>query len=774
MPRYMILDLETETHHGYKRKANPFLDENWIVMRGWKMQGDPRCSMAYYPTKEQCEPLAIPDDCDVIVAHNAKFELLYEKRFSADALHQFFKRGGRIWCTQYAEYLLRGQQQKYHMVALDAIIEDYGGRKKIDGIKELWDAGVLTSEIDPALLEDYLIGTEEEGRNSGDIGNTELIYLGQLREAEEQGMLEAIKVRMDGLCATSEMEFNGIKVDVQRAKADLARLNAEWEEASRQLAEHLPEMPEGLNFNWNSNVHVSALLFGGTIRYEKQAPYKDEETGDWARKKETQKWPLFDGVPVDPNDPNGRVKDHHSGLMYIEHTDPEGTRYQWQDTFKSGKRIGEGKTKNVSVPGEIKVKYQDFFHELPGVTKPEPEWKLSMTDGAGNPIYGTGSEIIELLANRNVPFLKIMGRYQALNKEIGTYYVRYDEKKREHVGMLTCVTRDQHIVHHKLNHTSTVTTRLSSSDPNLQNAPRADKSTVKAMFVSRFPGGKVGELDYSQLEVVVQGLLTGDKNLISDICKGIDFHCKRVALKCSVSYDFALFHCKDENAPDHKKWKGERTGCKVFSFQRAYGAGAKLIALSTGMPQEEVEALIAAEDKEYPGVPKFNAAVEREVEATAEPFRDPDRGWRVFRRGTWQAPTGTLYSWRSWDAPKYLKERGKTDTFSPTELKNYPVQGTGGEIVQMVLGYLWRWFVKNDNFGDKAVLTNTVHDCVWVDMHPDVVHTVIPGMQKIMQAVPMMLKRHFDWDCPVPFPVDAEVGDNMLDLHHYEPQQEAA
>jgi DNA polymerase-1 len=767
MARYMILDLETETHQRYKRKANPFIEENWIVMRGWKMQGDPRCSMAHYPTKESVEPLDIPEDCNLIVAHNAKFELLYEKRFSADALHQFFKRGGRIWCTQYAEYLLRGQQQKYHMVALDAIIEDYGGRKKIDGIKEMWDAGIKTSEIDPALLEDYLIGTEEEGRNSGDIGNTELIFLGQVREAVEQGMVEAIKLRMDGLCATSEMEWSGIKTDVAVARADLAILNKEFDEVGAQLNEHLPEMPDGLTFNWNSNVHVSALLFGGTIRYKKSDTYIDEATGELARLKATEKWPTFGGIPADPA--ACELQEDGTYLYYPPGLATEKALHQ--DVFKSGKKIGQGKFKNVPVKGELKTKIQDFFHELPGYTKPEPDWKLAMEDGAGKPIYGTGSDIIELLANRDVPFLKIMGRYQALNKEIGTYYVRYDEKKREHVGMLTCVTQDEHIVHHKLNHTSTVTTRLSSSDPNLQNAPRGDKSRVKAMFVSRFPGGKVGELDYSQLEVVVQGLLTGDKNLIRDINSGIDFHCKRVALKNNVSYEFALYHCKNEEATDFAKWAAERTGCKVFSFQRAYGAGAKLIALSTGIPQEEVEALIKAEDKEYPGVPKFNAAVEREVNATAEPFRDPDRGWRVFRRGTWQAPTGTLYSWRSWDAPGWLRERGTSDTFSPTELKNYPVQGTGGEIVQMVLGYLWRWFVSTDNFDGRALLTNTVHDCVWVDMHPDVVHTVIPGMQRIMQAVPGMLKKHFDWDCPVPFPVDAEIGDNMLDLHHYHPQE---
>ena len=58
-------------------------------------------------------------------------------------------------------------------------------------------------------------------------------------------------------------------------------------------------------------------------------------------------------------------------------------------------------------------------------------------------------------------------------------------------------------------------------------------------------------------------------------------------------------------------------------------------------------------------------------------------------------------------------------------------------------------------------------------MHPDVVDTVIPGMKQIMEAVPQMLKKHFGMDCPVPFPVDAEIGPNMLDLHHYEAPQAA-
>lgn len=766
---YLVFDSETETHKSHRRTANPFHPDNYVVMRGWKTQGDTRASMQHFTGKTHDNYLRIPENVTVLVGHNIKFDLLYEMANNNPDLKAFFKRGGRVWCTQYGYYLINGQQQKSHMVAMDAIVEEYGGRKKVDGIKALWEAGVLTSDIDPALLEDYLIGTEDEGRNSGDIGNTELIYLGQIKEAEELNMTAAIKCRMDGLCATTEMEFNGIKVDVARAAADLKLRTAEFNAADAELQQYIAHFPEELKFSWGSGVHVSCLLYGGTIRYQKQDTYIDPETGELARLKATARWPLFNGEAVDPGT---LAFDTERGMYQVFGAEDDLGNHvdfgAFQDTFLSGKKKGEPKFKNVPVPGELKVKYQDFFVECPGHTTPDPDWKNSLSDGKGGPTYSTASDTIASLANRNVPFLKLMGRWQALAKEIGTYYARYDEGKKQWVGMMTCIGKEDHIVHHSLNHSSTVTSRLSANNPNCQNIPRGDKSDVKAMFVSRFPDGVCGELDYSQLEVVVQGLLSRDTNLVADLCNKIDFHCKRVALKFTeITYEQALVLCKDESGPDFPMWKARRTGAKNFSFQRAYGAGAPAIAESTGMPLEDVQAMIAAEEAYYPGVVHFNASVEAEVNATAEPFRDRERGYRVFRRGSWQSPTGTLYKWRSWDAPAFMRKKGIADTFSPPELKNYPVQGTGGEIVQLVLGYLWRWFVRTDNFGGKALLTNTVHDCVWVDMHPDVVNTVMPGMKKIMQAVPQLLKKHFDIDCPVPFPVDGEVGPNMLDLHHY-------
>ena len=759
MARYQVFDLETESRQLRKRFASPWHPENFVVLRAWKLQGDKQCSWRYYTEKTQ-DYLRIPEDVTLLVGFNIKFDLLWEMADGNEDLRSFFKRGGAVWDCQYAEYLLQAQHPDYHMCSLDSIIESYGGRLKIDEVKKLWEAGVLTSQIPEDLLVDYAVGTEEEQRNSGDIGNTELIFLGQIKKAVQMGMLKAIQSRMDGLCATTEMEFNGLKIDVAEAGKRMKVLEAELAEAITELNGYIPELPDGLEFNWQSRVHVSALIFGGTIKYEKQAPYKDEATGDWVRKKATESWPLFDGVPVNPNGTDPVIGTDGNGLWYNISTQKR------QDQFVSGAKKGEGKFKKVDVPGEIKVKYQDFFCKLPGYTEPDTEWKTEQTDGAGQPVYSTNDETIQELTTRNLPFCKALGRRAALVKELGTYYVRYDPKKKTYQGMLACVAPGTHIINHKLNHTSTVTTRLSSSDPNLQNVPRGDKSEVKKLFISRFLGGKMMEADYSQLEVVVQGLLSGDKNLCEDLRQKIDFHCKRVAAKFGCTYEEALFRCKDESYEEYKLWKKRRTGCKEFSFQRAYGAGAAAISYTTGMDIEDIKQMIEAEEAMYPGVVIYNEKVEKEVNRTGVPFRDPQRGFRSFRRGYYTSPTGCRYSFRSWDAPKFLKDKGINDSFSPPELKNYPVQGTGGEIVQMILGVLWRHFCGTDNYGGKALLVNTVHDCVWIDYHPDVEQELAANVKRIMESVPEELMRRFGMEVTVPFPVEVECGPNMYELHH--------
>jgi DNA polymerase-1 len=746
--KYLVFDLETENNHSYKRFASPFDQKNWVVARGWKKQGDGHCSWSYHPANDRSTYLDIDDEVSLLVGFNIKFDLLWEMAQGNPTLTKFFKRGGKIWDGQYAEYLLRGQTKDSHMVSMDQIIENYGGRLKIDEVKLLWEQGTLTSQIQEQLLIDYLVGSEDEGRNSGDIGNTELIFLGQIKQAQAQGQIKMLQDRMDGLLSTTDMEFRGLKVNVQEAGKRLKVLQADLASAEQELSSYVPEIP--FEFNWGSLHHKSAIIFGGAVKYQLRVGYDDPETGLPARYKAyRQEFVQADGS-----------------------THPENLGVQ----YRSGNRQGEYKTKKVEIPGELKIKWQDFLWEFPRQTEPQDSWKGALKDGHDNPIYSTNSEVVEELSLRNIPFLKAMARKQSLDKEIGTYYVKFDPKTGEASGMLTCVQKHDHIIHHKLNHVNTVTSRLSSNDPNLQNLPRGDKSEVKKMFVSRFGAeGIMLEADYSQLEVVVQGVLSHDAALCKDLNDKIDFHCKRVAAKRNVTYEYALDWCKNEKHPDYAEGKKERTLCKVFSFQRAYGAGAAKIAYETDMDIDVVKALIAAEEVMYPGVVKFNADVESSVFKTASPFNALSSDgvtWKTYRKGYYIAPTGTRYVFTSKDAMDWQLKRGIRDSFMPTELKNYPVQGTGGEFVQAVLGLLWRHFVSTDFYGGKAYLVNTVHDCVWIDCHASVVDDVAKAIKQIMESIPEFYNARYGMNISVPFPVEVEVGMNMHELKHWHPANE--
>jgi len=750
---YLIHDCETTIHESYKRKANPFDARNHVVANGFKRPNE-NIFTHYYGRDRDKQILPILPQDKILVGFNYKFDMLWH--WLRPELQDFFRRGGKIWCCQYAEYLLQGQIPSAQMCSMDDIIVKYGGKLKIDEVKAMWKAGIDTVDIPEDLLLRYLGGSD------GDISNTEKIFLGQIALARKQGQLVDIMERMEGLLATTEMEFNGLYIDRAVAEQDKAMLERELAAVSDKLDAAIPALPDGCTFSWSSPIHKSALLFGGTIKYEKWTPYLDEAGNQiYAQKK------------VD------------CLLKGGEHFVPcdTATPADWllADKYAKGKRSGEYKTKQVTVPDETKPKGRkcDYLFELKGYTNPEPEWKSKLTDGADNPVFKTGKEIIEVLGKRDIDFLKSLANREKIAKDLSTYYLVEDDHGKQS-GMLTCVGSDS-IIHHKLNHTITVTTRLSSSDPNLQNLTRSDydedlgraKSLVKRMFSSRFgPDGCMLEIDYSQLEVVVQGLLSGDKQLIADLIARVDFHCKRLSAKLHEEYEVVKLKCKDESHPEHEVYKLQRIGCKKVSFQMAYGAGATKMAASTGLPKEEVEAIVAADNILYPGIKDYYDHVQQVCESNRYPtnIREPlpDKpGVEVqLGRGFYTTPTQARFVFTEVPQEAYLRKRTNRDAgFYRPYFQNYPIQGVGGQLVQYVLGRIFRFFVKHNNFNGQAFMVNTVHDCVWFDCKTTALGLALaPHIVKIMESIPEILKELFGIDCPVPFPVAAEYGNNMLEL----------
>lgn len=746
---YAVFDIETETNTLNKRKASPWHPDNWVVALGYKFRGGEVVGEYYGKDRHAYTFPEVPAGIKLLVGHNIKFDLLHS--WTQEELIAYFKRGGMLWCTQYAEYLLAGQQEYAQMCAMDDIVESYGGVLKNDEVKALWQAGVQTSDIPEDLLMSYLAGPD------GDISNTEKIFIGQYRKAKEVGMLPAILERMEGLFATTMMEYNGIYVDKEKGLLEAKNLAAKIAALDSELEGYIPkDKPPEVEFTWSNRYHLSPLLFGGKIKYSRWTQHTDEEGNKLYAKKKVSAYILSDGRTVPVEEYDAELLSPECDLRVL---------------IQSGKNAGQYKTKQIDVIDLDKPKgaQVDYYWTLPGYTEPLDAWKSS-TEG----LYSVSSDVIEMLGSRDIPFLRALASRATMHKDLSTYYISYDVKKDEWKGMLTLVG-DDGIVHHQLNHSLTVTTRLSSSNPNMQNIPRADPekefaSEIKKLFSSRFKDkGVVLEADYSQLEVYGKGALSGDENLKTDLRAGIDFHCKRVAFKFNIPYSEALFLCKDESAPDYKVWKAHRTGAKSFSFQRAYGAGAPAIAASTGMSVEDVEAFIEAEDKMYPGVAIFDqavmAAVEESAWATSRFERTKDGKPFQIKKGEWISPMGTRYVFRSHEALPYMQKKGVMTTFMPTEMKNYPTQGECGFMVQGMIGKLARHFLANDSYGGKALLCNTVHDSVWADAMKEVAVQVAKDMKRIMESIPEWAAECFGWELDIPFPVDVEAGDNLYEKH---------
>ena len=138
MSRIMFVDLEVENHTYFGALASPRHPKNYIVAEGRAIDTQPfdgPITGTYFTSQAEADNaqwLAIPDDVWLLVAHNAAFEMDWFLVKQREEIMKFLKRGGRIFCTAYAEYLLTNQQETYP--SLDATAPKYGGTHKVDGV----------------------------------------------------------------------------------------------------------------------------------------------------------------------------------------------------------------------------------------------------------------------------------------------------------------------------------------------------------------------------------------------------------------------------------------------------------------------------------------------------------------------------------------------------------------------------------------------------------------------------------------------------------------
>jgi DNA polymerase I-like protein with 3'-5' exonuclease and polymerase domains len=256
----LILDVETTTY----AKGNPFSRRNSLCYVGTLSKQEKLYDVEYSEKPYSTELLNIQqdvDNCETIVGFNIKFDLHWIKNYGIIFVNK------RVWDCQIVHFIL--SNQKATMPSLNDVAAHYGLKPKLDVVAtEYWDKGIDTKDIPRDVLEEYL---------SGDLELTKQVYEKQKEEVAKLPInrQRLISLHNQDLLVLEEMEFNGLLFDEKKST-----------ELGKETQQYIDELDKKLNtiapideFNWNSNDHLSTLLYGGDLTIPRKEVIGEYKTG---------------------------------------------------------------------------------------------------------------------------------------------------------------------------------------------------------------------------------------------------------------------------------------------------------------------------------------------------------------------------------------------------------------------------------------------------------------------------------------------------------------
>ena len=181
--------------------------------------------------------------------------------------------------------------------------------------------------------------------------------------------------------------------------------------------------------------------------------------------------------------------------------------------------------------------------------------------------YSTDEEVLEQIAQTH-PIARAILEYRASNKLKTTY-----------VDNLLLMADENDKVHSYLDQTGTVTGRLSSSSPNLQNIPvRTEKGRLLRKAFCAAPGNVLLSVDYSQIDLRVLAHESQDPVLVQAFLDGGDIHTQTAA---------QIFGVMPLMVTDQM-----RSSAKAINFGIIYGQGPMGLSQSLGISMREAKEYI--------------------------------------------------------------------------------------------------------------------------------------------------------------------------------------
>ena len=184
------------------------------------------------------------------------------------------------------------------------------------------------------------------------------------------------------------------------------------------------------------------------------------------------------------------------------------------------------------------------------------------------------------------PFIKALLQFRGTQKLLGTYVRNYKKYGAR--------------VHTTFKLIGTVTGRLSSTTPNVQNTPKDD--LVRAQYVAP-KGRRLVEVDYQQAELKSLAVLSGDQTLLDIFKRGEDLHTSQAAFvygKAFTSLPKTL-----PNGDDNPAYDKIRRRAKTVNFGIIYGVTPPTIAEREGVSLDEATNLQAMFGKRFPRAWEF-------------------------------------------------------------------------------------------------------------------------------------------------------------------------
>ncbi|MBR2640997.1 hypothetical protein IKD49_00855 [Candidatus Saccharibacteria bacterium] len=297
--------------------------------------------------------------------------------------------------------------------------------------------------------------------------------------------------------------------------------------------------------------------------------------------------------------------------------------------------------------------------------------------------YSTGAKELEKLQDEH-PIIKKIIEYREAAKLLNTYIVPMPDLADANDRIHTTFTQNV-----------TATGRLSSKDPNLQNIPvRTDEGKrIRQGFIA--DRGKIlVSADYSQFELRLAAILSGDQALIDDFNHNIDIHTK------TASEAFGV--------PMEQVTKNQRRAAKVINFGILYGMSVKGLADAAKMPIYEAKQFI---DNYF----KLRAPIKQKLELILKQARE-------------QGYVETFYGRRR-PTPDVKSSNFVIRQAAERAAQNMPIQGTEADLMK-------RAMIKvNHELPEGADLVMQVHDSLIVECDENQAKTVADILQREMESV---------------------------------------